>query len=128
MNYAQWLLALCAWREARGQTPAAQRGVIWSVLNRAQKPGWWGKDIVSVILHPFQYSSFNSGDPNALKFPNNSDPVFAQIAAMAQDPGVDPTGGAVNYHDSSLLPEWAASGQFVETVQIDSFTFYRLAA
>ena len=36
-----------------------------------QMDEWWGDDWESVVLHPWQYSSFNANDPNAVKLPGN---------------------------------------------------------
>ena len=122
--YETVLLALCCWREARGETLEAQRGVIWSVLNRAARPGWWGKDVVSVILMPKQYSSFNADDPNAVKLPTSTDSVWQEIMLLAVSPGADPTGGATNYYSDGIpSPSWAA--EMTLTKKIDSLNFYR---
>lgn len=121
--YAVFLKALVAWREARGEPTAAQLGVIWTVENRAAKPGWWGKDEVSVILFPEQYSSFNKNDPNATKFPAANDPVFTNILVMAQAPGVDPTNGATHYYSGDAVPYWAA--QMTHTVDLGALHFFK---
>lgn len=123
--YERVLLALCCWREARGESIQAQRGVIWVILNRADKPSWWGKDIVSVVLQPSQFSSFNKGDPNALLFPQSSDIVFREIVLLAADPGLDPTFGATHYNSlpDDNQPSWAA--EMTKTADIGAFHFYK---
>ncbi len=123
--YERVLLALCCWREARGESIQAQRGVIWTILNRAAKPSWWGKDIVSVILAPSQFSSFNKSDPNSLLFPSNVDVVFREIVLLAADPGDDPTGGATSYNSLPMdnQPSWAA--EMTKTCDIGAFHFYK---
>src|SRR5271154_1683366 len=88
---AVYLTALCCWREARGETTDAQRGEIWSILNRAAVRAWWNHNVagdpVAVVLMPMQYSSFNAGDPNAAKFPASTDKVFAEIKLLVLSPG-----------------------------------------
>lgn len=123
--YERVLLALCIWREARGESVEAQRGVAWVILNRAAKPSWWGKDIVSVVLAPSQFSSFNKGDPNSLLFPSSADPVFREIVLLAADPGDDPTSGATSYNSLPLdhQPDWAAG--MVKTCDIGAFHFFK---
>lgn len=122
--YQTFLLALCAWREARGCSLQAQQGVVWTILNRAAKPGWWGTDVISVILKPLQFSSFNVGDPNATKFPVANDPVWKEILLLAIAPGSDPTDGATNYYDTSIEPpSWTTA--MTLTTQIDSLRFYK---
>jgi hypothetical protein len=73
---ASWnvsLLALCGWREARNQGRVGMTAVCWSVRNRVFHPAihWWGQSWQGVILHPYQYSSFNHDDPNALLLPED---------------------------------------------------------
>src|ERR1044071_5970090 len=96
------ILALCVWREARGEPDNAKLGVAWTVVNRARKPGWWGgPDITWVITHPFQYSSFNPNDPNATKFPQTTDESFKECLEAADGAHsslyLDPTKGATHY-------------------------------
>lgn len=123
--YPTFLLALCAWREARGEPTEAQRGVIHVVLNRAAKPSWWGKDVVSCVICPYQFESFNHNDPNAVKFPQPGDAVFANIMVMAVAPGDDPTGDATHYYSIDIsMPVWATTMTF--TVQIGHIRFYKL--
>lgn len=131
--YEQVLLALCAWREARGEPTPAQKGVIHSILNRVAKPGWWGNSIASVILHHaknkigvdvYQYTSFDPKDPNSTKLPVDGDTVWPTIISIAQEPGEDPTNGATNYYSTDIPePEWAA--QMTCTASIGALKFYR---
>jgi hypothetical protein len=60
--------------------------VIWTVLNRAKArtnqghPLWWGGDIVSVITHPYQYSSMTApNDPQLRAWPAQGDPQWESI-------------------------------------------------
>lgn len=133
--YDLFLLALVIWREARGETPAAKQGVAWAVKNRALKPSWWGgSSYWSVILHPFQFSSFNHGDPNATKWPVPSDVSWSdslEVAAGVISGNVlDNTSGATSYFDKSLdskPPTWATDGSNIHTCDIGGLRFYRLA-
>jgi N-acetylmuramoyl-L-alanine amidase len=122
-----YLMALCAWREARGCSDEAIRGVLHVIKNRADHPGWWGNSVESVVLRPQQFSSFNPGDPNAVKLPAPDDPVFSMILTLTDlilnNQDEDLTGGAVNYHDSSVLPSWANPANKV--AQIGPFAFYK---
>lgn len=122
-----FLTALCAWREARGCSDEAIRGVLHVIKNRADKPGWWGTDYVSVVLKPEQFSSFTAGDPNATKFPQDGDAAFARILnftdLVLNNQDEDLTGGAVNYHDASVSPSWADPLKRVAVIL--PFSFYR---
>ncbi len=133
--YEVFLLALVIWREARGEILAAKYGVAWVVMNRTKHPGWWGgPSTVSVILKPFQFSSFNHNDPNATRWPSPLDTSWEaslQIAAdMYAGQGQDPTSGAVYYFDRSLdnnPPVWAIDGSTVHTADIGNLHFYARA-
>jgi cell wall hydrolase len=132
--YPVFLFALCIWREARGETANTKQAVAWSVRNRVNRPRWWGHDYVSCILMPFQYSSFNHNDPNAVKFPTPTDPSWQdsmQVALAIYDnpPTLDDnSNGADSYFDKSLdnnPPAWAAVA--TKTADIGSLHFYRTA-
>ena len=122
-----YLMGLCAWREARGCSVEAIRGVLHVIQNRAAKPSWWGADVVDVILKPSQFSSFNADNPEVGKFPGNDDRVFAQILGLVErvltGEDEDLTGGGTHYHDASVTPDWAQSMRV--TAKIGSFTFYK---
>lgn len=121
--------AICVWREARGEPLEAQRGVWWVIQNRANDAlNRWPKSKAGVVLEKFQFSSFNSNDPNASKIPGVADRAFSQIGAMMDDSTTpDPTSGANAYHsysNPSEYPAWATSDKFVVT--IGNIHFYKL--
>lgn len=130
-SYEFALLTLCVWRECRGESSEAQHAVAWVVKNRLQRGGWFGMSWVQVILKPAQFSSFNPGDPNAVKFPhpeNDSSYGSCLMAAKHVYEGTtpDPTGGALYYFDSSMEdhpPSWAKD--FVSTVRIGRLHFFK---
>ena len=127
------LMALAIWREARGEPMMGKVGVGYVISNRAHNPSWWGSDTKSVILKPWQFSSFNANDPNTNLWPDDVDPswVDSQSAASVVYNGTmqDPTDGAVNYKVSSIpWPKgWGEKSAYVETTVIGNHTFYRLA-
>lgn len=127
-----YLLFLCIWREARGETYQGKLGVGWCIRNRALKDGkqWYGNSWEEVILKPFQFSSFNAGDPNAIKFPAPGTPEYAEClkaAHMVYTAGVaDPTEGATYYYDDSLKdnpPKWAAA--LTPTTKLGRLNFFK---
>lgn len=135
MTYEQWLAALCLWREARGSSLAALTAIWWVIQNRANDAhNRWPKTIPGVILQHLQFSSFNAGDPNALKFPippNATSPDWSAfqscIVAIETTLGGDPTSGATNYEsipDPSKRPSWCDPNKI--TVTIGPFRFYKL--
>jgi N-acetylmuramoyl-L-alanine amidase len=126
------LLALCCWREARGQPKIAKTGQVFTVKNRLAHPGWWGHSYVTIILMPFQYSSFNHNDPNAVKMPFSDDPAWQECLEVAQDvyQGIvpDPSNGATHYFDASLdahPPKWATDGSMEHVVDLGLFRFWK---
>ncbi len=134
MTYPDFLLALCLWREARSVGPEEWLGVYWVIKNRVGKIGF-KPSLVRVILQPLQFSSFNRGDPNSAKFPNESVArdwaAWNDILDFLADPGPDPTSGALYYESFAVdkLPEvrqhqpWFSAAK--QTAQIGPFRFYR---
>lgn len=125
-----FMLALLIWREARGESYDAQVAVACSVRNRVQRPGWWGKTWLTVILMPEQYSCFNPGDPNATKLPVEVNGIFPVCLAIARDvhngKTADTTDGATHYFDKSLdanPPYWVPDMTHVKDV--GDFHFYK---
>ena len=93
----QVFMALCIWREARGEQFRAKAGVAWTIMN----------DILSVITHPWQFSSMTAhDDPNLAHWPRSMEPAWQESLQVAKEVLTcqleDPTSGAVYYHDSSL--------------------------
>jgi N-acetylmuramoyl-L-alanine amidase len=128
------LMALAAWREAQNQGVLGMRGVCWVINNRVARGGWWGNSVETVVLHPFQFSSFNAPprthitDPNESKWPADNDKTWEIALDEAQDAldgkSSDPTSGATLYWSPPLTEapekEW---GPTIETVQIGSLHF-----
>lgn len=125
MTYEALLLALCVWREARGEIYDAKVAVSWCIRNRASKPGWWGTDLFSVITKPMQFSSFNVGDPNSTKFPH-PDEMAWRDCLKTNDEMFDPTDGATHYFDRSLdlnPPKWVSNMKHI--ANIGDLRFYK---
>lgn len=124
----RFLLALCIWREARGESLTGKKLVASVVINRSHDPKMrWPKTIAGVILQPMQFSSFNAGDPNAIKFPSSmaglsewEDCVSAADSAISGDLTTD----ANHYHVNGLLPAWRDASKIVATE--GAHVFYRL--
>ena len=81
--YRLFALALCVWREARGESMRGKRLVAQVIRNRVEDPRW-PDDYVGVITQPKQFSAFNAGDPNALRFPHETDPVWPSCVEAAR--------------------------------------------
>lgn len=129
------LLSLCLWREGRGEfkrAPLALRGIAHTIKNRVEDPGWWGHDWKSVILKPWQFSSFNANDVNSAKWPEDIDPswsVCKDIASQVYSDGTDTdiTNGATHYHDRSIgwPSAWGEQDDWLNTINIDAILFYK---
>ena len=125
------LFALCIWREARGESEDGKRGVAHVIANRVNHPGWWGHDWCSVILKPWQFSSFNKNDPNSEKWPEDTDPSWQQCLSIASDVYLgmnsDPTDGACYYYDTSIeFPRaWGPQSEYTNTLNIGRLKFWR---
>jgi N-acetylmuramoyl-L-alanine amidase len=129
------ILARTLWGEARGEGTAGMQAVAAVVLNRVarahEKGGaWWGEDVISVCLKPWQFSCWNRADPNyrVLSAVGPGDPYFrnALLVARAALAGRlrDPTGGATHYHAAGVRPDWARGAR--PTATIGRHVFYSL--
>lgn len=116
--------------EARGEAFQAAVGQAWVVKNRADHPGWWGRDIESVCLKAAQFSCWDLGDPNrsVIISAQRRDPAYQRalgIVLLVNTRDLpDPTMGATHYHDTSIGKplSW---GDLEETVQLGRLVFYR---
>lgn len=133
-SYDFVLLALCIWREARGELLETKQAVGWSIRNRVYHPKWWGHSWSGVILMPYQYSSFNHNDPNSSKLPVATDPSWEDSLRVAswvyspESPSSDLSHGADSYFDMSMdtnPPSWASDGSKVHTVDMGRLHFYK---
>lgn len=110
----RFVLALCVWREARGETPKGKRLVAQTIENRVQDKRW-PDSYVGVITQKSQFSSFNPDDPNAIKFPGEDDPSWAScvMAADAVLETSEPFTDATHYHTVAVNPKWADPSKIV---------------
>lgn len=121
-------LARTIWGEARGEGRQGMQAVASVILNRAARPGWWGRSVAEVCLKPAQFSCWLSGDPNRRKLEavDESDPSFAtarEIAAAALAGRLaDYTFGSTHYHTVETAPAWARG--HVPCVVIGQHAFY----
>lgn len=106
-------LARTLWGEARGEGRHGMHAVASVILNRAARPGWWGRSVTEVCLRPRQFSCWLAGDPNRPKLlrVQPSDTAFAlalEIAARALAGRLpDITHGSTHYHAVEVAPSWA---------------------
>lgn len=116
--------------EARGEREEGIVAVAWVVRNRADNPRWWGHDVCSVCLCPWQFSCWNKDDPNlpVISALNAGSVEYERLAAMVRavlsGSIPDPTGGADSYFAAYLTPpNWTHDAVF--TRRIGQQLFYR---
>ena len=125
-----FMIALAIYREARGEDLSAKIAVGCAIRNRVQHPDWYGKNWFECITKPYQFSSFNRGEPNSIVFGSPDQPAWAESLAAALrvlsgEP--DPTGGATFYFDQSLdknPPKWASI--YAHTGDVGRFRFFKV--
>jgi len=112
------LLALAIWREARGAGEAGMVAVAYAIMNRVERPSWWGTTLEEVLGKKWQISSLTApGDPQLILWPRSEDPSWREALAVARavlnkaEP--NPFPGADSYFDSSIAaPKWTATATF----------------
>lgn len=127
-----FMLALCMWREARGDGEAGMQAVGSTIRNRV-KIGGDATSYYREIVRPLQFSSITAlGDPELNLWPYLHSPVEAESWATAQKiaAGIisgslsDNTNGATHYFATSIpMPSWAKVMQM--TCQIGNQRFYK---
>lgn len=124
------LLARVIWGECRGKTYEESLAIAFVVVNRANKPGWWGGDVKSVCMASKQFSCLNPGDPNLKKILAGDfrDGNWSNCVKAASDAtlglAADPTGGAIAYH-ATYIHKPTDFGNVKPTCTIGSHIFYR---
>ena len=112
------ILALTVWREARGENYQARLGVAMSVLNRVERPKWWGKNVWDVCTKKWQYSSLTApGDPQLVLWPTGTDKSWLECVEITREALAGkfqhPFPGADSYHDISISSlNWAKQARF----------------
>lgn len=123
------LATLTIWCEARSETHPGKVAVAEVILNRL-RAGKWGNTVSDVVFAPYQFSCWNTKDPNrllALKL-MDTDPDFQDCAkawAEAQA-GSRLVPGAMLYFNPAVVvpaPDWAVPSHLV--AKIGNHAFYR---
>lgn len=120
--------ARTVWGEARNQGPEGMSAVAHVLMNRV-KDGRWGPTLFHVCLAPYQFSSWNVGDPNRNQMLDVDDSDAAlRLCTVAMDDAMsgdsaDPTGGATFYKVVGTPAMWAVGKTPCAT--IGAHEFYR---
>ena len=99
--------------EARGEGEDGMIAVAWVAINRANSPSWWGDDLLSVLIKPYQFA----------KAPAASDKAKRLAMEIVKGQHADPTDGATHFHAAYITPYWATRLQ--RTAKIGGHVFYR---
>lgn len=126
-----WMLALMAWREARGESDEGVVAVMCTVRERVNNAAKWeGTDYVDCITRAWQYSSIS--DPNDRQltyFPKLGDARFFSFidlaVAVIENRIPHPAPRADSYFDDSIKPpNWATPDKFIK--KIGRLNFYKV--
>ena len=126
-DYYRVMLALTAWREARGEPDphTSMRAVMHVIANRVRAgQGDWDH----VITKKWQFSSMTAtGDPELVLWPDSPDTQFEDAMNTAElvldGTYGDITGGATFYFNPNIVkPDWAS--HFEKTCSIGHHDFY----
>lgn len=133
----QHILARTIYGEARGEFNRRDGGlgaliaVANVVMNRVKAQTWYGRTVREVCLKPWQFSCWNSKDPNyALLTKEIMDPLydvcFWVAGEVMAEKWPDLTKGSNHYHAVSMYPypKWSAGKE--PTLRIGGHFFYAL--
>jgi N-acetylmuramoyl-L-alanine amidase len=122
---ARTVLAMTAWMEDRSGGAQGMTAVMNVVVNRATNPRWWGTTIFSVCLKPYQFTSWNKGNPElplcivAMKSGDPQWKIAYDLAQLAVDNLLnDITDNADSYYaakDPEMIarpPVWAHTAHY----------------
>jgi spore germination cell wall hydrolase CwlJ-like protein len=121
-------LALVIWREARGESAEAMCGVGHAILNRVQRPSWWGRSVSGVLFKKWQFSSMTDpNDKQLTTWPIQDDkswyPCLSIASAVLTGAVPNPVPGADSYFDISIpAPAWTSQARFCR--KIGRINFY----
>jgi spore germination cell wall hydrolase CwlJ-like protein len=129
------LITLCVYGEARNQGLDGMLAVASVILNRSKKPSWWGSDIKSVILKPWQFSCFNENDPNRKTLENiamDFQDSLKRLSTLRHCYWIarglmegflsSNVGSATHYHTRQVKPDWKDKLQKI--TQVGDHIFY----
>jgi len=121
------LAIITIWQEARGESYEGKLGVAEVIRNRMNRNYTSDGTVAGTVLRPWQFSGFNTDDPNRVKSfkIDDSDPVVIDcIRAWHESKNTNRTNGAVLYCNLKIIdrPSWAIARNKV--AEIGHHTFF----
>ena len=113
-----FMLALCIYREARGESALGKAYVAQVIVNRSKDTKKrWPRTIQGVVCQPLQFSSFNKNDPNVSVYPIEGEASWTECVSAAQRAlaASPPLTTANHYHTTAINPKWADATRIVAT-------------
>lgn len=109
-----FMLALCIYREARGESMRG-KALVGQVIRNRVEDARWPNTYAGVITQRWQFSAFNANDPNALLFPSEDEPAWADCVEAAQAVLEAPqTSTAANHYKTETVgASWADERKIV---------------
>ena len=129
----QQIFARTIYGEARDQGKKGRQAIANVVMNRANNPSWWGKNVRTVCLKPYQFSCWNKSDKNrsVIMAVTEDDEIFKQCRDLAARATLgqldDIVNGADHYFNPRAVPyppSWSVGRLPVAIV--GKHIFYRL--
>jgi spore germination cell wall hydrolase CwlJ-like protein len=129
MAYDTELATMTVYMEASGESPLGMLAVAYVLVNRKNRTDT--DTLATVCLKPFQFSCWNTSDPNRIRMAqlNDLDATLGDaeyaVTTAINGSATDPTDGAVNYYSTSMRtpPDWSKRMTF--TAQIGKHRFYK---
>lgn len=129
-DFSREVAARTIWMEARGEGALGEDCVAHVLLNRLATKRW-GATLAAVCLSPYQFSCWNTADPNRWSMARlaDDDPVLQACRDQLDlaEGEADPTGGATHYLTADVLehgaPLWVTGA--TRTVQIGHHVFFK---
>lgn len=125
MDYQIFIMALCIWREARGEGYEGMRAVAHVIKNRVTQT----KSIYDVVTERWQFSSMTAkNDPQLDLYPGIEETRFTEAVSICNlvvdESDTDLTQGATHYFNPHVvLPEWAS--KMTKVASIGNHDFYK---
>ncbi len=120
-------LAKTIWGEARGENIETMLAVGWVVRNRLSAKRY-GKTYKDVVLQPFQFSCWNSGDIYVVQDKLWEVCIGVAIVVMQSAEKYNPIPGVRHFYDKSMdknPPYWAEDGEYMSVYGVDNLRLIR---